>query len=243
MHRWHDPSRTLKNRNANHGRRRLESNVDTPGCPLCRSLQTDAFHRDRQRNYYRCRSCRLVFVPPKHYIRREEEKAEYDRHQNRPDDPGYRQFLSRLFLPLQERLALNSQGLDFGSGPGPTLSVMLTEAGHDVVLYDPFYAHHPDVLTRRYDFITASEVVEHLHHPGLELDRLYRLLKPGGLLGIMTKQVIDRTRFANWHYINDPTHVCFFSTATFAWLTARWGARLDFIAHDVIIIRKPPTVE
>lgn len=220
----------------------MESNDETPGCPLCRSLQADAFHRDRQRDYYRCQICRLVFVPPKHYIRREEEKAEYDRHQNRPDDPGYRQFLSRLFIPLQERLAPGSQGLDFGSGPGPTLSVMLTEAGHDVALYDPFYAHHPDVLTRRYDFVTASEVVEHLHHPGLELDRLYGLLKPGGLLGIMTKQVIDHTRFANWHYINDPTHVCFFSNATFAWLTGRWGARLDFVTRDVIIIRKPPII-
>jgi SAM-dependent methyltransferase len=180
-----------------------------------------------------------VFVPPKHYISREEEKAEYDRHQNRPDDPGYRQFLSRLFLPLRERLSPGSQGLDFGSGPGPTLSVMLTEAGHDVTLYDRFYAHFPAVLARRYDFITASEVVEHLHHPGFELDRLYRLLKPGGLLGIMTKQVIDRAKFASWHYKNDFTHVCFFSPATFVWLAEKWHAQLDMIVQDVIIIRKP----
>lgn len=208
-------------------------------CPLCGNRQNDFYYQDQRRRYDRCRACRLVFVPPAYYLSQAEEKTEYDRHQNQPDDPGYRQFLNRLFLPLQARLAPASQGLDFGSGPGPTLSVMLTEAGHEVTLYDPFYARQPAALTRRYDFITATEVVEHLHQPGLELDRLYRLLRPGGLLGIMTKRVIDRARFAAWHYINDPTHVCFFSRETFTWMAARWGAQLDFVARDVILIRKP----
>jgi hypothetical protein len=178
-------------------------------------------------------------VPPASHLARRAEKAEYDRHQNHPDDPGYRRFLARLVLPLQARLAPGSRGLDFGAGPGPALAHMLTEAGHEVNLYDPFYANRPAALTRQYDFITASEVVEHLRHPGLELDRLYGLLKPGGLLGIMTKRVIDRERFARWHYKNDPTHVCFFSRETFAWLAARWGARVDFVDRDVIIIVKP----
>ncbi len=209
------------------------------GCPLCGSLQSEPFHRDRRRAYFRCTICRLVFVPPVYHLSAEEEKAEYDRHQNRPDDPAYRRFLNRLARPLQARLAPGSRGLDFGSGPGPTLALMLREAGHTMALYDPFYAHRPALLTRRYDFITASEVVEHLHHPGRELNRLYHLLKPGGLLGIMTKRVIDRERFRRWHYINDPTHVAFFCRETFAWLAARWRARVDFVDRDVIIILKP----
>ncbi len=211
-----------------------------PVCPLCRSRSADAYHQDRHRHYFRCRSCHLTFVPPRYQLSREAEKAEYDRHQNRPDDPGYRQFLSRLVRPLKARLAPGSRGLDFGAGPGPALADMLREAGHDVAIYDPFYAPDPTVLDARYDFITASEVVEHLRRPGPELDRLYRLLKPGGLLGIMTKRVIDRERFARWHYIRDPTHVSFFSRATFTWLAARWGAQLDICDRDVIIIAKPP---
>ena len=210
----------------------------TTRCPLCGGFQTASFHQGRRRVYDRCRYCRLVFVPPGYYLSREAEKAEYDRHRNRPDDPGYRQFLNRLFLPLQKRLAPGSQGLDFGSGPGPTLAVMLTEAGHVMDLYDPIYARHPEVFTRGYDFITASEVVEHLHRPGFELDRLYGLLKPGGLLGIMTKRVIDRKRFSRWHYKNDPTHVCFFSRETFGWLAARWNAGLTIVDRDVVIFDK-----
>ena len=165
--------------------------------------------------------------------------AEYERHQNHADATGYRRFLSRLAVPLQARLAPGSRGLDFGSGPGPVLAEMMTEAKHDVTLYDPFYAPDPEALNGRYDFITASEVVEHLQRPGPELDRLYRLLKPGGLLGIMTKRVIDRKRFSRWHYIRDPTHVCFFSRDTFIWLAARWKAGLDVVGRDVIIIAKP----
>jgi len=52
---------------------------------------------------------------------------------NSPDDPRYRAFLSRLFIPLNERIAPESCGLDFGSGPGPTLSVMFEEQGHTMV--------------------------------------------------------------------------------------------------------------
>jgi 2-polyprenyl-3-methyl-5-hydroxy-6-metoxy-1,4-benzoquinol methylase len=197
------------------------------------------FHQGRRREYYRCPVCRLVFVPPRYHLSPADEKAEYDRHQNHPEDPGYRRFLSRLCGPLNRRLAPASRGLDFGSGPGPALAAMLTEAGHHVTLYDPFYADDPAALARCYDFITASEVVEHLHRPGAAFERLYRCLKPGGLLGIMTKRVIDRARFARWHYKNDPTHVCFFSRATFAWLAAGWQARLDIVDRDVIIVQKP----
>ena len=210
-----------------------------PTCLLCGSRQSTLFHQDRRRPYWRCAFCRLVFVPPIFHLAPQEEKAEYERHQNRPDDPGYRRFLARLARPLVARLSPGSRGLDFGSGPGPALAAMLTEAGHDIALYDPFYANDPAALAGRYDFVTATEVLEHLRDPGRELDRLYRRLKPGGLLGVMTKRVIDHERFVRWHYIRDPTHVCFFSRETFTWLADRWRARLDIVDRDVIIIEKP----
>lgn len=212
--------------------------ADLP-CPLCGASHQHPFHQDRRREYRRCDQCQLVFVPPEQYLSPEAEKAEYDLHQNRPDDPGYRRFLGRLFDPLLERLTPASQGLDFGCGPGPALARMFTEAGHAVALYDAFYAPDPRVLERQYDFITATEVVEHLHHPGRELDRLWELLRPGGWLGLMTKRVIDQTAFAAWHYKNDQTHVCFFSEATFDWLAGRWLTSAEFIDKDVVLLRKP----
>jgi 2-polyprenyl-3-methyl-5-hydroxy-6-metoxy-1,4-benzoquinol methylase len=167
-----------------------------------------------------------------------EEKAEYDLHRNDPSDPAYRRFLGRLFRPVQEVLQPESEGLDFGCGPGPTLSVMFEEQGHTMTVYDPFYADDPSALARSYDFITASEVVEHLHHPRDVLEDLWSRLRPGGTLGLMTQLVLTREAFASWRYINDKTHVCFFSRPTFEWLAAQWHTEVVFADRDVVLFHK-----
>lgn len=207
-------------------------------CPLCQSAGSPEIHQDRHRQYFRCPTCDLTFVPPSQFLSAEAEKAEYDLHQNSAEDTGYRRFLSRLFEPLQQRLPPNQHGLDFGSGPGPTLSVMLEEVGHSVALYDPFYAYHPAALERSYDFITATEVVEHLHHPRQALDQVWQCLKPGGIFGIMTKLALDNAAFARWHYKADRCHVCFFSRQTFQWLADQWQADLTILGKDVILLVK-----
>lgn len=206
-------------------------------CPLCLGDQTSTFHSDNRRNYRHCQNCRLVFVPAEHHLTPDEEKAIYDLHQNDPDDPGYRNFLSRLTYPLQHRLSPEATGLDYGCGPGPALAAMLREQGFDIRLFDPLYADDRTVLNRRYDFITATEVVEHFRRPHQEFNRLFALLKPGGYLGIMTKLVVDATAFARWHYKNDLTHVSFFSVPTFRWLADQYRCRLEFFHRDVMILQ------
>jgi len=206
-------------------------------CPLCDGRTIVPFYEDKRRPYLRCCRCALVFVPPAYYLDRSAERAEYDLHCNALNDPGYRAFLSRLALPLTARLAPGSCGLDFGCGPGPALAAMLREAGHEVSVYDSFYQPERSVLNRRYDFICATEVVEHLHQPGTELSRLWSLLNPGGVLGIMTKLVLGPEAFAGWHYKNDPTHVCFFSEQTWHWWAREHGAGLELIGADVMLLQ------
>lgn len=208
-------------------------------CPLCDTDENaKIYHHDHYRDYYSCPTCHLVFVPPEQHLSSQKEKAHYDLHQNSPDDQDYRQFLRRLFLPMQERLSPGSHGLDFGSGPGPTLSGMFEGAGHFMTLYDHFYAQDHSVFQHEYDFITSTEVLEHLHHPNMELTRLWRRLKPGGYLGIMTKLRPSKESFSDWHYKNDPTHVCFYSRTTFEWLADCWDSHLTFLDYDVMVFSK-----
>ncbi len=208
-------------------------------CPLCHAFNIDkVYHQDNRRTFHSCDTCQLVFVPPEQFLSAEEEKAAYDHHQNSPDDQGYRSFLSRLFIPMNQRLSPGSYGLDFGSGPGPTLSTMFEEAGHSVALFDYFYANDRSVLEQLFDFISASEVVEHLHQLKQVLEELWNILKPGGILGIMTKRVINREAFSTWHYKNDLTHVCFFSEFTFQWLAGQWRAELTIVGNDVVLMKK-----
>lgn len=202
-------------------------------------MATKEFYQDRQRDYFVCGRCHIVFVPPEQLLSEAEEKAAYDHHQNSPTDPEYRRFLSRLFLPLKNHIAPGSHGLDFGSGPGPTLSIMFEEIGHTITLYDYFYANNPAALRQSYDFITATEVIEHLHDPATILRQLWVLLKPGGYLGLMTKLVRDKESFATWHYKNDRTHVCFFSRPTLKWLADQWQTEVEFLGNDVMLFHKP----
>ncbi|HEY7884625.1 MAG TPA: class I SAM-dependent methyltransferase [Cellvibrionaceae bacterium] len=187
----------------------------------------------------RCLHCALVFVPPTLFLNSAEEKAEYDLHDNHPEDPGYRKFLSRIAEPLLARLPTEgAKGLDFGCGPGPALASMLEEAGCRVALYDIFYYPDQRVLNQHYDFITATEVFEHLHQPAAVINRLWQCLVPGGCLAIMTKLVVDREAFSGWHYKNDPTHVIFFSRETFSWLAHKLDARIEFVGNDVIMLTR-----
>jgi len=209
-----------------------------PHCPLCGRDDADPFYEDQSRIYLRCLNCRLVFVPPCYWLSAEDEKATYDLHENDAQDQGYRQFLSRLSTPLAARLELNQKGLDFGCGPGPTLSVLLEEQGQQVDLYDPFYFNDRSVFNKHYDFICATEVMEHLHDPRTEFAAMFKMLKPGGWLGIMTKLVMDEHAFRQWHYIRDMTHICFYSQSTFEFLAKRFNADLNIIANDVILLKR-----
>lgn len=210
-------------------------------CPLCSARATHWF-ADHWRDYYRCPRCALVAVPAGQHPAAAEERAEYELHDNAVEDPGYRRFLSRLAEPLLERLPPGSSGIDFGCGPGPALAAMLEEAGHRTALYDIFYYPDTGVLQPGQDFITATEVVEHLSRPGEELDRLWGLLRPGGWLAVMTQRLPEREAFAGWRYRRESTHVCFFAAETFRWLAEQWNAELVLEGRDVALLRKvvPP---
>ncbi|MBC8206738.1 MAG: class I SAM-dependent methyltransferase [Kiritimatiellales bacterium] len=206
-------------------------------CPLCAHMP-ECFCKDRTREYLRCPSCDLVFVPEKDLLAPGAEKARYDLHQNDPNDSGYRDFLNRLFQPLENKLEPGARGLDFGCGPGPTLSLMFKEAGYDCDVYDLYYANDPAVLKRQYDFLTCSETMEHMFRPGEEFERFVSLVKPGGWIGIMT-QLHDEAPvpFERWHYKDDDTHVCFFSKKSFQTLEKTYGLRAEFHSDSVILFQ------
>jgi len=208
-------------------------------CPVCQSGQLFLFRELAAQVYLRCPVCEATVMAPECRPGPESERQIYELHENNPEDPGYRRFLSRLAEPLMQRLQAGSEGLDFGCGPGPALARMLEEAGFVMHLYDPFFCPDEGALARTYDFITCTEVVEHLHQPARVLAQLDRLLRPGGWLGIMTCFQTDDARFDNWHYRRDPTHVVFYRETTFAVIARRLGWRLHIPVRNVVLLHKP----
>ncbi|HGY5296781.1 TPA: class I SAM-dependent methyltransferase [Aeromonas salmonicida] len=207
-------------------------------CPLCGAVDSYALPV-ADKHYHRCRSCELVWLDGADHLGPSAEKAVYDGHDNQVDDPRYRHFLMRAFGEVLSRVPPPASGLDFGCGPGPALIAMGREAGYQMAGYDKFYADLPDLLTRQYDFITSTEVIEHIADPRAALDVLWGCLKPGGILVLQTQRVLDDDRFKTWRYRHDPTHIVFFAEASFRALAIRWQADVLFPHGDVVVFTKP----
>ena len=210
----------------------------TNNCPLCHNSNNALFCSDSRREYLRCKNCALVFVEDKYILSPEEEKAIYDLHENDENDQGYRKFLSRLTEPLISLIDPGSKGLDFGCGPGPALAKMLQEQGFEMSLYDLYYFPDKEVLNNKFDFITSTEVIEHIKDSKAFIDQLHSLLKEKGHIALMTKLVLNQEAFSKWHYKNDLTHIRFFSVETFRWISKQWNMKVHFFGNDVIIFEK-----
>ena len=212
--------------------------INNIACPLCKTTNSSKFYKEKFREYLRCLSCDFIFVPKMYHLSDAEEKSRYDTHNNDPNDHRYRHFLSQLLVPLLERIQQKSNGLDFGSGPGPTLSLMLEECGHSVDLYDKFYANDISVFEKKYDFITATEVVEHLSEPMFEISRLIEMLNNQGHLAVMTQILTPQIDFSSWYYKNDPSHIGFFTKKSLSFLASYLNIEVYFISERVVFFQK-----
>lgn len=208
-------------------------------CPLCGSNVGSHFFRQNKRSFHECLNCELYFLHPNHRPNPETELSHYNYHQNEPNDPEYRKFLSRLATPFTRRLPPTSKGLDYGCGPGAALAAMLEQAGHDVSLYDPYFEPDTIALQQTYEFITCTEVAEHFYNPAGEFERLNELLNPGGWLGIMTSFAPDRDKFASWHYHRELTHVVFYREKTFEFIAELYDWKIHLLENNVAILEKP----
>lgn len=188
--------------------------------------------------YLACPHCSAIHLPAQHWLDSQAEADHYRLHRNRIDDPGYRAFLSTLADPLLARLPPHRAGLDFGCGPGPALADMLSLAGHTMAVYDPLFFPDPTVLDARYDFITCSEVVEHLREPAATFAQLFGLLRPGGTFAVMTAFPPAAEAFENWHYRRDPTHIVFYPPDSFGWIARKHGAVCEIPCRNVALLRR-----
>jgi SAM-dependent methyltransferase len=182
--------------------------------------------------------CALVFLSTEQRIPFDREVARYNEHSNDPADAGYLDFLAKLANPVIERVPPGANGLDYGCGQTPALEKLLTNNGRPTASYDPVY--HPKhwlLKDAHYDFITMSEVLEHVHEPLRLLSRLRDLLRPRGVLGVMTQFVPGDAEFADWWYRRDSTHVCFYCERTMRWVAANFGWTLELPVPNVAIFR------
>lgn len=223
-------------------------------CPLCARPEPLHFHsmeppipwhlyapdvsRDSGLRFFRCEGCHLIWKDPSIRPTPEQERRHYEKHNNDLNDPGYRAHLMALLSPVAKVVREGARGLDYGSGPAPSVEPLARELKLDCCSFDPFFAPNYELLEdRAYDFILCCEVAEHFREPRREFSKLTGLLKPGGVLGIKTQTPPED--FCAWWYHRDPTHVSFFSAHTFQAIAGLFGLVAAPEYSGVVILRYP----
>lgn len=202
-------------------------------CTLCDTK----LHKTVDEYYYICSTCGAYVKDEKFYLSSRKEKERYKEHENDVHDEGYQQFTSPITDAVLENHSADQLGLDYGSGTASVISKQLHDQGYQVILYDPFFYPDEDYLNHRYDYIFSCEVFEHFHNPKNEIEKLLQLLKPEGLLYIMTHLYNTDIDFENWYYRNDSTHVFIYTTKTIAYIAEKYQLDIVEMTDRLIVMR------
>jgi SAM-dependent methyltransferase len=136
-----------------------------------------------------------------------------------------------------------TQWLDYGCGTGGLVTYLRTHGVHQAVGFeegwgaDVMRAQGSPPLARddlqsrpaSFDVVTLIEVIEHAVDPVAELERVHRLLRPGGLCFLTTGNAEPfRDRFSDWAYALPDVHVSYFEPDTLRAALERSGFSVTF---------------
>jgi pseudouridine kinase len=196
-----------------------------------------------QRNFFRCGFCGFSWVDPRFLVDEETSRRRYLLHRNNHSHEGYTRFLSSI---IERALTYtgaqkNMKILDWGSGPHPVTASILAHRGFEAVSWDPFFANEHTPEQEAFDMALCIETAEHFIKPRQDFSRFARCLKPGGWAFIHTHTVSQEDGdFLRWWYIQDCTHVSFYSEKSLEILAAMNS--LSFVVLEggkLAVLRRP----
>lgn len=193
------------------------------------------------RHYWKCERCNFIEVDRLDHLSSKDEAEFYQNHENRIDDPRYREYANDVATEARRRYDEIGHGraLDFGCGPGPIVATLLREQGILTDQFDPFF--YPEGLHHKsYSLIVACEVVEHFRKPKSEFLKVYQRLNPGGWFVVQTERLEFVDCFEDWYYRRDPTHIAFYSEQAFCQLALAIGFdRVEIVDRKRVSLRRP----
>ncbi len=195
--------------------------IEENNCPLCNS-NSEEFFQTKKRLYHQCSTCRSIFMDLSQRHSAKDELTRYKEHNNDVTDKRYQNFVSPITTAIFNNFNTIDKGLDFGAGPGPVISKILTDKNFDIKLYDPYFHNNQKLLDNKYDYIVCCEVIEHFYNPFKEFSLLKQLLATNGKLYCMTDIYSKDVNFKSWYYKDDLTHVFIFQKDTILWIKEKF---------------------
>lgn len=199
-------------------------------CPICQSKETDFFAKKSSYIFYRCISCKCLFMKALPSL---SELDEYYKNNFQYQDGALNEKIIRIQSKRILKQLLNSFPTakticDVGSGYG----FFLDEAkkkNYEVFGIEPakplaknskqefnlpiFAGTLTEYLKsqkKKYDIVTCIHVIEHVRNPKQFIDSLLRLVKPGGLLYLETPNSDSHLLYVekdNYTFLIPPDHL------------------------------------
>lgn len=202
-------------------------------CILCKSVV------NREHNYYFCSNCELIFKEKHCILSENDEKDRYLLHNNTILDEKYVSYFRNIADVAVVPYVSGKNGLDYGSGASNVFEEVLKKwYGFEVKSYDKYFCDNSN-LKKEYDFITCIEVIEHIYNPIEFFKELDNFLGLDGCLIFKTSfHNNDVSKFFNWWYIRDETHITFYTYQTFKYLANKFNYKIVFCDKKSIIVMK-----
>lgn len=227
------------------------------GCPLCGSHKTEPFAEQDGYNFERCRRCRFVYLDP---MPGDAQLAALYNEVGGPDTylAKRRSRTRRAHMKLLRFLpyAFAKDVLDIGCGGGIMVSALgriarravgidisegaiafarATFPRHAFVCAD---YRETDLASDSFDFVHASEIIEHVNDLGAFMAFLARVTRPGGHVYVTTPDIGHKalpSDVRQWDVFSPPRHLQFFDKDTLSQVFARHG----FVTRRRYRDRKP----
>lgn len=213
---------------------KIESMDQRSTCPSCQANWLAPFGARGAFTLARCQSCGLVFVRekvPNGFIEKFYDGRSCDAHTK--DDQELRRRISDRLDHVGELKLSGRRALDVGCGPG----LFMDEAqkrGFDCVGIDADAQRveycrqrglnvvhgllpHPEVPEGSFDLVWLSHVIEHVPNPPQFIAQLARMLRPDGLLCILTPNIQSlavRVCRSHHRFVIPPEHLTYWSKAS-----------------------------
>lgn len=191
----------------------------------------------KRKTFFRCADCGFSFLHPDFLPSKEAALERYKQHYNSEDNKGYQQFLCHIIERALYYAGKPESLIDWGSGPNPLASKILRNLGFTVFSWDPHFSSAQDPERACYDLGICVEVAEHFIHPQEDFSAFFATLKPNAYAIVHTHLAPkDDGAFLRWWYVEDVTHVSFYSPCSLEILGKMNGAELITVEDEKLAV-------
>lgn len=188
--------------------------------------------------YHKCNSCGFIFSIDFDNWTKDDFIRNIYNDEYEIVDPEYKEIrpknLVQWMLPLLNGNTSITM-LDYGAGTA-VFGKTLNQLGYQCESWDPMWGTPPSFSKdKKFDVITAFEVIEHTPTPIETIQEMISFLEPGSgqiVMHSLANDIITNEGIGYWYIAPRNGHVCMFSHRSIDVLFDKFGMRVDHLAAN-----------